>query len=131
MHALDLRPGVDPELAREPVPQSLVHGQGVGLPAGGRQGAHQLTGQPLAQGVGGQQVLELGDGLLGPPEPEPGLQPVDLRVQPQLVQPDPDGAAYEPSAASTSGSPRQRASALARCSGAPPGRCSVQLGTCS
>ena len=58
-------PGSRPELLAEDTTTVLEDPQGVGLPAGAVQREHQQPAEPLAQRMGGDQLLELGDGAAG------------------------------------------------------------------
>jgi len=79
--------GVDTEPVGESPAQLLVGSQRIGGAAVGGQCAHQLTGEPLAQGVRGEKLRELGDHVRRVTEPEISLNPVGVCYQPLLAQP--------------------------------------------
>ena len=58
-------PGFEPELLAQEVTTLLEDPEGVGLPAGAVQRQHQQPAEPLAQRMGGDELLELDDGTPG------------------------------------------------------------------
>jgi hypothetical protein len=84
-----VRPRVDAELVGEHPAHPPVRRQGVRLPPGPVQRGDQQRPQPLAEGMDGDQGLQLADGLPGRPEGEAGGQLVLPQPQPGLLEPDP------------------------------------------
>ena len=84
----------EPELLAQDVPTVLEDAQRVGLPTGPVQREHQQTAQPLAQRMGGDQLLELDDHTLVPTERELEVDPLLDHGEPQLRQPG-DGRGRE------------------------------------
>ncbi len=86
MDLLQLGRRVDAELVGEPGAEPLVDVQRVGLPAAGREGPHQLAGEPLVQRVLEREGLELGDEGVRVAELEVGVDPVEDGHEPQVVE---------------------------------------------
>lgn len=72
---------------RERTAQLLERGQRLRRPPRRAQRPHASRPQPLAEGVGGGQLLQLGDQVSGVAEVEPDLGQVLDGTQPQLDQP--------------------------------------------
>ena len=93
----ELRAGVDAELLDEGLARGAVGGERVGLPAGAVEREHELRARPLAQRLGLDERLELGDELGVAAQREVGLdalldddgaqllEPGDLRLRERLV----------------------------------------------
>jgi hypothetical protein len=80
-----LAAGFEAELADQGAAGVLVGGQRVGLAPGPVEREHELAAQALAQGVLGDQRLELSDHLCAAKR-EVGLDPIRQRLQAQLIQ---------------------------------------------
>ena len=78
---------VDAELVDEGAAAVLVRGKRFGLPAAAVERQHQLTAQPLAEGVLRDQPLQLADDLRMSPQLEVGLQPLLEAFEPELAEP--------------------------------------------
>ena len=87
VHGFQARGRVCREPVREQVPARGVDGQRVRLAADGGQGAHQEGAGALGQRVGGGQLAQLADQAARLAEREVGLDPVELRGGPQLLEP--------------------------------------------
>ena len=77
----------DPELLDEGLAGRSVDGQCVGLPARSIKREHQLLPEPLAEGMGGDELLQLTDELRVAAERELGVDPSFDRRQPNLLEP--------------------------------------------
>ena len=104
-------PGSMPSSSRSSSAQRAAGVQRLGLPVGGVERGDQPGPQPLAQGVLGDQVLQVADRGVGPPGGEQGVAAPLACAHPQLGQPEPLGGASGLSPSSGSGSPRHRPSA--------------------
>ena len=60
----EIGPGFEAQLLAQEAAALLEDPEGVGLPAGSVQSQHQQPAEPLAQGMGGDEVLELDDDSL-------------------------------------------------------------------
>jgi len=87
VHLRQARGRVHPEPVREQVPAVGVDGQRVRLAADGGEGAHQEGARALGQRVRGGQLAQLADQAARLAEREVGLDPVELRGGPQLLEP--------------------------------------------
>ena len=88
----ELGGGVGAERVGQPLPGAFEHLERAPGPAGRGQRTHQQRGERLVQRVRGDQLLELGDELGTPAAPQVGRDPVLLRRQPLLLEPDRGGA---------------------------------------
>ncbi len=78
---------LDPELVHEGSSRLLVGVEGFALTPTAVQREHELTAQPLAQGLLRDQGLELTDEVGVPAEREVGLDPLFERNDPALLEP--------------------------------------------
>ena len=83
----ELGAGVDAELLDERLARGAVGGERVGLAARAVEREHELRARALAQRLGGDQRLELGDELGVAPEREIRLDPLLERDGAQLLEP--------------------------------------------
>ena len=87
LQTLQRRARLDPELVHEHAPRPLICVECLRLPAGPVEREHQLSAQPLAQGVLGDKRLQLGDQVAMAAEREVGFDPLLECRQPELLQP--------------------------------------------
>jgi len=90
VQVLEIRAGLNPELAGEPLAHIAEHAERVTAPSAPVQRHHQHPGQPLRERVPGQQGGQLPGGLLIPPQLQQGGRAVLPRRQALLGQPGPD-----------------------------------------
>ena len=83
---LETRSGLDPELLAERPPRAPVRFQRLCLTAAVVESEHQLSTHALAEGVGGDQGLELGDERVLAPEGEIRVDPCFERGQAKLLE---------------------------------------------
>ena len=80
---------VDAQLVAEQLGAPAAGLQGVGLPVGGVERGDEPGPQPLAQRVRGDEVLQVGDGRLGPAQGQQGVAAPLAGAHLQLGQPQP------------------------------------------
>ena len=120
LEALQLRPGLDPDLLDQRLARAAVGVQRVGLPPGAIEGEHALSVEALAQRLLRDQFLETGDHLVVASGGELGVDRELDRPQVKLLEPADLGAANGSAATSASGAPRQSSSAARAAPFAPP-----------
>ena len=86
LELLQLRPGVESELVGGD-PRRAVDLERLGLATAAVERKHQLTAQPLAEGVSSDERLQLGDEPRVAAEHELGVDPLLESGHAQLVQP--------------------------------------------
>ena len=86
LEPLELRPGLEPELAGEQPAAVAVDLQRVALPATAIEGEHRLATQALAQGIRGDERVELSDELAVASELQERFDPVFRRREPEVVE---------------------------------------------
>ena len=86
LEGAQFRAGVEAERFRQRPPRPLEGDEGVVLPAGGVQRAHEERPRPLAAGLLGDEALQLRDRRPGRPVGELGLGEILDRTQTQLVE---------------------------------------------
>ena len=77
---------LEPQLVDQQHPSFAVTGKRVGLPSGPVEGGHQVPAQALAQRVLPDELLELGQHLVVPAEPEICVDPALDAREPQVVE---------------------------------------------
>ena len=87
MEVLELGGGVDPQLVGEDLLGATIAFQRLGLPPRAIAGQHEVVPQPLAEGVLGDQPLEIGQHLRVLSHGETGGQEVLHGVRAQLLEP--------------------------------------------
>ena len=70
------RAGLESQFLGQPATQRLVRTQGIGLATAAVQAQHQLSPQPFAERVAGDQRVELADQLAMPAESDPSFDPI-------------------------------------------------------
>ena len=78
---------LDPELLDERLPSLPIDGQRVGLPARPVEREHQLLAEPLAEGMGSDELLQLADELRMSAQREVRVDPPFDRREPDLLEP--------------------------------------------
>ena len=87
LEALQLRPGLDPDLLDQRLARPAVGVQRVGLAPGAVEGEHSLGVEALAQRLLRDQLLEAGDHLVVAPGGELGVDRELDRAQVKLLEP--------------------------------------------
>ena len=86
LEPLELRPGLQPELAREQPAAVPVDLQRVALPAAAVEREHRLAAQALAQRIRSDERVELSDELAVATELQQRFDPVLRRREPEIVE---------------------------------------------
>ena len=86
LEPLELRPGLEPELAGEQPAAVAVDLQRVALPATAIEREHRLATQALAQRIRGDERVELSDELAVATELQERFDPVFRRREPEIVE---------------------------------------------
>src|SRR5438067_2015940 len=87
MHAAQKRARLEPQLLDEQLASLAVGLERLRLPAGAVEGEHQLGPQPLAQRMGADEPLELGDELRVRADRELRLRPLLDQREMELLEP--------------------------------------------
>ena len=87
LQLLQLSRGFDPELLHQQLACIAIRLQRVGLAARAVEGQHELPAKALAEGMLGDEALELGDEVGRPAQLEIGVDPALERGEPELLEP--------------------------------------------
>ncbi len=84
----ELGAGLQPQLGIQVRPALPVAGKCVRLPSRSVESGHQLSAQPLPEGMAHQQPFEIRDQLLVLSKPQPGFEASLLALEPELFEPE-------------------------------------------